>query len=440
MHQVSSPALPRRSGAALATGIAADNLRQLVLLRWIAIAGQLSAVGLAAVVLDVSLPLWELLAVISLLVVANVATRWWLKNRDVVRAPIFAAHLLVDIGVLTVLLYFTGGPHNPFAGLYAVHVVISAIALPPLHAWVVAISTLTCYTFLLFFHLPLRGFDNIPVPERIMTIGTWISFALAAALITYFVVAIAAAVRKKDRQLADTKSAALSEQAIMQVGALAASATHELSSPLSTMSVVVNELQNDDPGAPEFRENLAILTKQINVCKMTLSNLMAAAGHVRITGGQRVPLDRFLSDVVDKCRLLHPGSRITSQISITDTVPDIVAEQTLGQAILNLLNNAVDASPDSVHLDAFCSDEILRVQIKDRGAGLPADAADKIGKEFFTTKAPGRGNGLGVMLANTTVQRFGGAMRIFNRPDGGACAEVVLPLAPLLVTTEQAYG
>ena len=172
---------------------------------------------------------------------------------------------------------------------------------------------------------------------------------------------------------------------------------------------------------------------------MTLSNLMAAAGQVRITGGQRVPLDRFLSDVVEKCRLLHPGSRIHFQISATDAVPEIVAEQILGQAIGNLLNNAVDASPDSVHLDASWRDEILRVQIKDRGAGLPADVADKIGKAFFTTKVPGRGNGLGVMLANTTIQRFGGDVRIFNRPDGGACAEIVLPLAPLLVTTEQIH-
>jgi len=423
-----------------ASGIAADSLRQLVLLRWIAIAGQLSAVGFALLALDVRLPLWQLLTVIALLIGANVATAWWLKNRDVVRVPVFAAHLLIDIGVLTVLLYFTGGGHNPFAGLYAVHVVISAIALPPLHAWVVATSTLACYTYLVFFHLPLRGFDNTPVPERIMTIGTWLSFALAAALITYFVVAIAAAARKKDRQLADAKSAALSEQAIMHVGALAASATHELSSPLSTMTVVVNELQTDDPAAPEFRENLAILARQINVCKTTLSNLMAAAGHARISGGQRVPLDRFLTDVVDKCRLLHPGSRITFQISATDAVPDIVDEQTLGQAILNLLNNAVDASPDSVHLDASWREEILRVHISDWGAGLPADALGKLGKEFFTTKAPGRGNGLGVMLANTIVQRFGGALRVFNRPDGGACAEVVLPLAPLLVATERAYG
>lgn len=423
----------------MTSGIATDSLRQLVLLRWIAIGGQLSAIGVAAVVLNVRLPVQELLTVISLLVIANVATGWWLKNREVVRAPIFAAHLLIDIGVLTALLYFTGGAHNPFVGLYAVNVVISAIALPPLHAWAVAISTLACYTLLLFFHLPLRGSENAPLSEEIMTIGMWLSFALAVALITYFVVAIAAVVRKKDRQLADAKIAALNEEAILRVGALAASATHELSSPLSTMTVVVNELQNDDPGTPEFRENLAILSRQIDVCRMTLSNLMAAAGQVRITGGQRVPLDRFLSDVVEKCRLLHPGSRIHFQISVTDAVPEIVAEQILGQAIGNLLNNAVDASPDSVHLDASWRDEILRVQIKDRGAGLPADVADKIGKAFFTTKVPGRGNGLGVMLANTTIQRFGGDVRIFNRPDGGACAEIVLPLAPLLVTTEQIH-
>lgn len=416
------------------SGVAADNLRQLVLLRWIAIGVQLSAIGVAAVVLNLRLPLQELLTVISLLVIANVATGWWLKNREVVRAPIFAAHLLIDIGVLTALLYFTGGAHNPFVGLYAVNVVISAIALPPLHAWAVAISTLACYTLLLFFHLPLRGSENTPLSEEIMTIGMWLTFALAVALITYFVVAIAAVVRKKDRQLADAKIAALNEEAILRVGALAASATHELSSPLSTMTVVVNELQNDDPGTPEFRENLAILSRQIDVCRKTLSNLMAAAGHVRLDGGHRIAVDEFLSEIVSKCRLLHPAARIECRLSVSNATPDIVGEQILSQAILNLLNNAVDASPQSVVMDASWIDDTLRITINDRGAGLLPEALDKIGKEFFSTKALGKGNGLGVMLSNTIIGRFGGTVSVLNRPEGGTCAQVVLPLAPLLAT------
>jgi len=111
-----------------------------------------------------------------------------------------------------------------------------------------------------------------------------------------------------------------------------------------------------------------------------------------------------------------------------------VVEQTLRQAIMNLLNNAADASPDRVDVEGHWDERELRIRICDRGAGILPEAADKIGRTFFTTKPAGQGSGVGLVLSRTIIGRFGGSVKLFNLPGCGACTEVRLPLAPFLVS------
>jgi len=139
--------------------------------------------------------------------------------------------------------------------------------------------------------------------------------------------------------------------------------------------------------------------------------------------------------VTDQCRNAHPGTSIACHCEGSQPVPEIFVERSLQQAILNLLNNAVDASPQGVELAGRWTDDELHLTICDRGEGIPEDVLPRLGKELFTTKAAGKGTGLGLVLAATTVGRLGGSIRWSNRPDGGACADVLLPLRALTVTT-----
>jgi len=106
----------------------------------------------------------------------------------------------------------------------------------------------------------------------------------------------------------------------------------------------------------------------------------------------------------------------------------------LRQAIMNLLNNAADASPEQVDVEGQWNEQGLLIRICDQGRGIPPEAAEKIGKVFFTTKPPGEGHGMGLVLTNLVIGRFGGSVRVFNRPERGACTEVRLPLAPFLLS------
>jgi two-component system sensor histidine kinase RegB len=116
-------------------------------------------------------------------------------------------------------------------------------------------------------------------------------------------------------------------------------------------------------------------------------------------------------------------------------VPRIVAERTLGQALLNIFNNAADAAGD-VEIDARWSIAGLDIEVRDRGPGLTAEVREHAGEPFFSTKAPGTGMGLGLFLARSTVERLGGSVTLSDRAGGGAVCRVHLPLDTLRVPDE----
>ena len=417
---------------------ARDHLRQLVLLRAIAIAGQIVTVAFVNSVLDVALPLLPLAAGIGFLAVFNVATGLRLRLRQPVSDGELFAQILADVGAFTVLLYFTGGAANPFASMYVLNIAVAAAVLPRAYTWNVAGVAGAGYLLLAFFNVPLARENGELLHEHheLITIALGSSFAITAALIAYFLVKITDSLREHQRLLVDAREKELNNERIVQLGALAAGAAHELSTPLATMAVVVKELGTrcDCSQKPELLSELRIVSDQIELCKGALSSLLASAGQTRMDGGGKVALDRFLEALVENCRLMRPKTAVTWRCEGTQPAPEIVVEQTLQQAIMNLLNNAADASPDCVDVEGHWNDRELYIRICDRGEGIAPETADKIGRAFFTTKPAGQGNGVGLVLSRTIIGRFGGSVRLFNQPECGACTEVRLPLAPFLVS------
>ena len=413
---------------------ARDHLRQLALLRAIAIAGQIVTVPFVSGVLEIPLPLAPLAAGIGFLALFNLATWFRLGLRQPVSDGELFAQILVDVAVLTELLYFTGGAANPFATMYVLPLTVAAAALPWACTWSVAAVAGACYLLLMFFSTPLMHANGEPLEHRLFIAGMGINFVITVGLIAYFVARITDTLREHERLLAQARENDLNNERIVQLGALAVGAAHELGTPLSTMAVVVKELQGRWRKRPELLGELSVISDQIELCKGALSNLVASAGHTRMDGGGKLALDEFLKAVVEDCRLMRPKVVVRCQWDGMLPAPEIVAEQTLRQAILNLLNNAADASPEQVDVEGEWNARELRIRISDRGRGVPPEAAEKIGRLFVTTKPPGTGHGVGFALSRAVIGRFGGSVSLSNRPERGACTEVRLPLAPFLVS------
>jgi len=432
------------------------TLHRLFVLRNIEIAGQLTAVAVAARILATSLPFAALLAVIGVLAAVNGMTWLRLKQPWPVTETELFLHLLADALALTLLLYLSGGSTNPFVSLYLLPLIIAATILPAAYAWAMALFTLGCYTLLLFYYLPLSRYDAeasvigalfhhgaayphagplIKTHFGLHVLGMWFNFLVSAGLIAFFVNRLARSLRERDARLARAREEALRNEQIIALGALAAGAAHEFSTPLASMAIIVKELQQTAGLSPEWTNDLRLLYRQIESCKQTLTNLTIAAGESRAENGGSCALDQYLENVVKQWRLMRPAAAVTARWPGPQPAPMIMAERTLSQALINLFNNAADASPHEVDIEGHWNNQRLTVTIRDRGPGLTPEAAANAGEAFFTTKKTGRG--IGLLLANATIDRLGGAVRMFNREGGGARVEISIPLAKL-TTTEAA--
>jgi two-component system sensor histidine kinase RegB len=424
-----------------------NQLRRLVALRSIAVVAQLATLALVWKILELELDWQPMLLTIATLAAINLFSWFRLRNNFMVSNAELFAQLSVDVIALTILLYFSGGSTNPFVSLYLLPLVIAAAMLPGRYTWGMAVLTTLCYTYLMKFYVPLtmlhgqpaaNGMNDIGTMNHDMTgmtqesifnlhvLGMWLGFVLSAAIIAWFVVQMAQAVRQRDETLARVREEILRNERIVALGTQAASAAHEMGTPLSTMAVVIGELQNDvTDNQPALRDSLVTLDEQVRGCKRILDKIMANAQDSGMV--QPRPADVLMSEVVNEWQLLRPTAQYEYHSRGVQPAPLLNADVTLRAALMNLFNNAADASPQPIEIDTRWDSASFTLEIRDHGKGLSDEAALKAGSAFFTTKKEGRG--LGLLLANATIERMGGTVRLFNREEGGATTELMLPIA-----------
>jgi len=421
-----SPPVDRTDAPRLLAG-----LRQLMRLRSVAIVGQALAIAIA-LGLGVALPVVPMVIIVGLLVMANVLVAVRLKRGTPVTHGEAAAHLALDLAAFTALLLLAGGMANPFGLVLLLHVVLIAMLLPSRLALAGTALVIASFALAIHFAEPLHDVNGMMLSIELMALGRWTAFTLTAAVTAWFIVHMVATMREHDRLLREAARRALNDEAVLRIGTLAAGAAHELGTPLTTMAVVVGEMRRQ-PNTPAQQHDIAILAGQIETCRQALVNLRAAAGYARTDGGGRANLDAFLASIVARFRAMRPDVPLEARWDGTTPAPEIFADQSLRQAILVLLNNAADASPHHVEVAAKWDSESLHLTVGDRGGGVPAGNIDKLGRMFFTTKPPGQGAGLGLVLTASTVDCLGGTVRWSSRTDGGLAAEIHLPLQSLAV-------
>lgn len=406
------------------------NLRRVLVLKNIAVVGLTLAVLVVAKGMGMPLPF----AVIgTVLLVLNILT--WVRFKlpwPVQEIEVFG-QLVLDVLLLSALLYLAGGTTNPFVLLLLLPLTIAAATLLAIYAWLLAALIVACYTFLMFVYIPLPHFhiDHVVRLDSSAWL-MWFGFVLGVGLVGYYVVKMGNTLRERERMLAEVRENALRDEHLVALGALAVGAAHELGTPLGTMAVVLKELEHQYVMQPELVKELHLLRDQVTRCKNTLSQMLSSTEQARAESGYSVALDSYFEDLLAQWRGMRPSAQVSYHWNGPSPAPQIVAEQVLGQVITNILNNAADASEHSVEVEVSCTTEQLKIEVSDRGAGLTPTAATHAGKLFFTTKESGQG--LGLFLVNAVLRRFGGTLSLSNRDGGGVCTCVILPLARLRVT------
>ncbi len=404
-------------------------LRRLFLLRNITILGAGLGITLAQVTYHLALPLPPLLLTLGLLALLNLLTWLRLKLQFSVGNSELFLQLLLDIAGITSLFFFTGGATNPLVWFYLLPLIIAATVLPRGYTWFMAGLSVACYSALFFYNVPLphAGMHH-DGGFQMHVFGMWLGFVISAGFVAVIIVGLAHSLRERDRRLAEAREQALQNERLVALGTLAAGAAHELGTPLGTMAILAAELEQEyaDPGHDDLHRKLGILRRQINRCKEALSVISVSAGAGRAESGHRMAVEKYLDAVLEEWRQHYPHARLAVHISGQAPAAMIVAERTLTQALLNVLNNAADASPDEVSLEADWSDTELELTISDRGPGLREDIHEQLGKQPVTTKPEGLG--VGLFLAHATIRRLGGDLGVSNRKQGGTTVRIILPL------------
>lgn len=406
------------------------NLRRLFWLRNIAILGQLGAVWVAHVHLHMALPLLPLLGIITGLGIFNVLVLVRLRRGSEAGHHEFLAHLSIDVVALTGLIYLTGGASNPFVLLFLLPVTIAAMILPGRYTWALALLTIACYSLLMWQHQPFPHAHSDMSEFGLHVVGMWLAFVLSAGLIAYFVVGMGNTLRAQEQALLAAREKSLRDEQMVALGTLAASTAHELGSPLGSVALLAQELEEElSETSPAMKAQLNTLRTQVDRCKDALATLSGSAGGVRLTGGRAMPANEFVEQLLDEWRTTRSNANLKTQWSGSRPAPPILADQTLGQALTNILHNAADASPEYIECDVSWSQDALLMEVRDRGPGLTAKASQMVGKHPYSTKSEGLG--LGLYLSHAVIDRLGGHVSLFNRDGGGVCTRVQLPLDSL---------
>ena len=418
------------------------NMQRLIMLRTVVMVC-LSLVIFILRQASVPLPVLPLSLAIMALGLLNIIAWWRLKYTEQTHQAITQRELLVqllgDIAALSVLFYFSGGYSNPFIWMYLLPITVAAVALRAAYAWAIATLSIACYTLLMFYHIPLSHLHlhahtdgQSAVQLDIHLVGMWIGFVVSSIIVAIFIARIGQNLRDYDNTIAAVREKALESERMLALGTLATSAAHELGTPLATMAVVSKELSQEYANQPALLKQIEILQKQVSRCKEILSSITRSAGQTRADAGQGLPLSEFIQEAIQRWRDTRPATELIVNMASTGLDPIILIDRTLTQAILNLLDNAADESPERIIFSADWNEKILKIQIRDFGGGLSVETKRQLGTPFFTSKNE-EGMGLGVYLTQTTLARYDGELSLNNHAEGGVITMVKLPLAKLKV-------
>ncbi|MBZ4414452.1 sensor histidine kinase [Myxococcus sp. XM-1-1-1] len=416
------------------------NLEWLLRLRWGLLLGQALVIALAAYGLELALPVPVLAGLLGLEAATNVAVRAWLGRARVSEATI-GKLMLWDTLVLTGLLALSGGTHNPFTTLYLVNVALGTVLLPARWMWGLLGFTLTAFGSL-FVLQDVELVPGLSRPDhaalmRLHLSGMWVAFAVAAGFIVYFVQRVTRALEEREEELAQARVQHARREKVASLATLAAGAAHELSTPLSTIAVVSKEVERAlaSAGTSEaVREDLRLIRQQVDRCRDVLVQMSADAGQTTGEAFHSMALGRLVEDSLAE---LSGVERVKVELPTELSGRWVQGPpRALARVVRGLVKNALQASPPTkaVELRVVEGQGGARLEVRDGGAGMPADVLARAGEPFFTTKAPGEGMGLGLFLARTLAEQLGGSLELRSTPGQGTVASLALPLGAPVVT------
>jgi two-component system sensor histidine kinase RegB len=404
------------------------RLQTLVLLRWIAIIGQLLAILFVHFGLNFKLPLLSALGVVGISALLNIVLFVVYPTAKRLSEPGAALYLAFDLVQLCILLFLTGGIDNPFTVLILVPVTVSATILSLRSTVVLGLLAFILAVVLTVYHFPLPWNDATEAlrPELLQW-GNLIALVLGTLFIAAYAWQVAEEARRMSDALAATQMALAREQQVSALGGLAAAAAHELGSPLGTIAVVVKEIGRDLPPGHALSEDIALLQSQVERCRDILARLSRRPS---ATSDPEAFADLGIANMMEMVAQpwRRDGIAFAVQLIGTGMPPLLPRRPEILHGLGNLMQNAMEFARSRVDVEVDWDDRLIRLRILDDGPGMNVDILSALGEPYVTSRPDSGGMGLGVFIAMNLLRRSGASVAFANRPAlGGTQVEVNWP-------------
>ena len=344
-------------------------------------------------------------------------------------------HILVDVFFLIVLLLNTGGASNPLISYLLVLLALTATLLPQTYVNIFSIGCTVIYTSFLLLDLSSDNGMSMSQESEVVTfqlhlVGMWVIFVVSAILISVLITRMANAIKVRELNLAKARENELRNEQLVAIGTLSAGTAHALGTPLSTMAVMLTDLDNlsiEELKAGDIKSDISLLRHQVARCKNSLTQLIRYYNKDNPEEIENVSLETFADDIQDYIVNIHPAS--STDFHIDGELESVVTSNlSVKHAVINIIENAIKAAHSNVDVHFSITESMpskFEISIKDDGPGIPSDIIEKLGEPFISRQKESMG--LGIFLANAAIERLGGSIEVLNIKEGGALSVIRLP-------------
>ena len=405
--------------------------KTLVILRWIAIVGQLIAINFVYYYLKLELPIVAVHTIVLVGLITNLILQFKIKV-NLLKDLYSGFFLIYDLFQLTILLYLTGGISNPFSFLMIVPSIVSSTFLSMGTTIILGTLTVISLFFLKNFHEVLPGLDvyRFSFPEYYLE-GILISIIIGLIFLSYFGIRFSGETKKRSEALEKLQQVMAREYQLDSLGGLAAAAAHSLGTPLATISVVAKELKKEIGNKSKHAKDLELLVSQSKRC----SDILRRISRKEIEDDQFINIVK-IEDLLEEIIISFQETSDVKISLISDEDKNkinIKRAPELVYGLRNFIGNAVKFSRRRVEIILRSNEEIIEIEINDDGPGIPEDIIEKIGEPYIQSKSKelnsNMGLGLGTFLGKTLLERKN-AKLLFRRNGELGGASVLICWSP----------
>ena len=395
-------------------------LTTLIKIRWIAIIGQLITLFTIYFVFNFTIALTECLFVVLISILVNFYSYFIQRDNSTLTDKKTFLFLSFDISQLVGLLFLTGGVFNPFVVLILAPIIISASYLSALWTILLSLYSIILILIINFNYIPLNWEQNFITPP-IYNIGILVALIITIIFIAIYAYLFASSARKISSALTATELKLSNQKKTTEVAYLSAAAVHELSTPLNTIFLVLNDLLKEKILLTNsvLIKDIELLKSQAERCKEILLRLSKNPHNLKDNFFEKIRIIDLIKLNFEK---FNDNKKLVLNIDDFNKESKIYFKDEINYALGNIIQNSILFSKIEINIFFKINKNEFSIIIEDDGEGFSRDVLDKLGEPYISKNK--KGMGLGIFIAKNLIENMKGNIFFYNSSNNGAVVEI----------------